>query len=184
MKSSNIDIERGSDRRSLYTKDLIKGSFLELLKTHSFTSISVTALAEKAGIGRNTFYRHFSNTFEVLEASIDDALAEIFTVFTFVGLGTEGNFKSYVAPFCEYVINTNRYRLLFTDPDLSSIVIGRTIAYNDRIFARSLEAAGLTPKQAEAVLRLQAAGMLEVCTTYANAKDEEKAEVISALELL
>ena len=170
MRQALPEGERGADRRALYTHTLIKSSFLELLQTHSFTSISVTALAEKAGIGRNTFYRHFNNTFEVLEAAIDDALSEIFTVFSLVGLGEAGSFKSYVAPFCEYVLNTRRYRLLFTDADLLSIVVGRIIAR--------------FPNEPEALVRFYAAGMLEVCAAYANAPDEQKAQAISALETL
>ena len=170
MRQTLPESERGIDRRALYTQTLIKSSFLELLQTHSFTSISVTALAERAGIGRNTFYRHFNNTFEVLEAAIDDALSEIFTVFSFIGIGEEGNFKSYVAPFCEYVLNTKRYRLLFTDADLLSVVISRIIAY--------------FPNSPEAGVRFYAAGMLEVCASYANASDEQKALAVSALENL
>ena len=184
MRQSSTEPERNVDSRSLYTKNLIKSSLIELLKTHSFTSVSVTALAEKAGIGRNTFYRHFSNTFEVLVASIDDALSEVFNIFSYLGIGTKGRLDSYIAPFCEYVLNTTRYKLLFTDSDLHSIIIDRILAFDNRIFVRTLESSGFEQKQAEALVRLKIAGVLEICTTYINAKDEEKAAIVAALEKL
>lgn len=172
-----------ADRRSLYTKSLIKGSLLELLKTHSFTSISVTMLSETAGIGRNTFYRHFSNTFDALVASIDDALSEIFAVFSYVGIGTDGQLKSLIAPFCEYVANSERYKIVFADSELASIIIERLIALDDRRFVRALMPQGpYTEKQAEALIRFQAAGCLELCNRYAHASAEEWATILSALD--
>ena len=170
MRQALPDSERGADRRAIYTQTLIKSSFLELLQTHSFTSISVTALAERAGIGRNTFYRHFNNTFDVLEAAIEDALTEVFTVFAFIGIGEESSFRSFVAPFCEYVLGTKRYRLLFTDPDLRSIVISKIVAR--------------FPNAPEAHVRFYSAGMLEVCSSYANAPEEQKTRAIAALDTI
>lgn len=177
------DAASNSDRRSLYTKSLIKGSLLELLKTHSFTSISVTMLSETAGIGRNTFYRHYNNTFEALVASIDDALSEIFAVFLYLGIGSEGQLSSLLAPFCEYVLNSDRYRIVFTDSELTSIIIERLIAFNDRQFVTSTALkASCTQQQAEAIVRFQAAGCLDLCNRYAHAGNEEWSSILAVLD--
>lgn len=172
-----------ADRRSLYTKNLIKGSLLELLKTHSFTSISVTMLSETAGIGRNTFYRHFGNTFEALVASIDDALAEIFAVFNYVGIDSDGRFDKMVAAFCEYILSSDRYRIVFTDSELASIIIDRIIALDSNRFARALMPHGpFTQSQAEALIRFQAAGCLELCNRFAHANREDWQSALAALD--
>lgn len=177
------EVSNSSDRRSLYTKSLIKGSLLELLKTHSYTSISVTMLSEKAGIGRNTFYRHYNNTFEALVSSIDDALSEIFAVFRYLGIGSDGQLSSLLAPFCEYVLNSDRYRIVFTDSELTSIIIERLLAFNDRQFVNSITlVAPYTEHQAEALIRFQAAGCLDLCTRYAHASNEERHAILSALD--
>ena len=177
------DLPTNSDRRTLYTKNLIKGSLLELLKTHSYTSISVTMLSEKAGIGRNTFYRHYNNTFEALVASIDDALSEIFAVFRYLGIGSEGQLYSLLAPFFEYVLNSDRYRIVFTDSELTSIIIERLIAFNDRQFVKSItRTTSYTDQQAEALVRFQAAGCLDLCNRYAHANIEDRNAILSALD--
>lgn len=172
-----------ADRRSLYTKNLIKGSLLELLKTHSFTSISVTMLSETAGIGRNTFYRHFGNTFEALVASIDDALTEIFAVFSYVGINSDGRFDGLMAPFCEYILSSDRYRIVFTDSELASIIIDRIIALENHRFTRALMSCDpFTESQAEALIRFQAAGCLELCNRFAHSKREDWQSALTALD--
>ena len=177
------DLERGIDKRSLYTRSLIKGSLLELLNTHSFTSISVKLLAEHAGIGRNTFYRHFNNTFEVLEAAIDDALHEALDICRYIGFEANAPLANLAAPFCEFFHSSKRYRVLFADVDLSSLVIGRMVALDNGLLPQALQASqGCSPKQAEALTRFQAAGILEICSAYAHANDEDWLAVLQALD--
>ena len=177
------NIVRAEDPRTLYTKSMIKSALLELLQTHSYTSISVTMLSERAGIGRNTFYRHFSNTFEALEAAIDDALKEIFAVFKFLGLDESDLLDSYIVPLCEYIKSSRRYKVVFTDTELSPIIIERMLLLDDRRFVRALQAAkALSERQAEAIVRFQVAGILETCNQYANAKDGDWAEIIAGIE--
>lgn len=174
--------ERVTDRRMLYTRSLIKSSLLELLKTHSFTSVSVTALAEQAGIGRNTFYRHFNNTFDVLEATIDDALNEIVTICGYLGIDSS-KLSNLVVPSCEFFRGSTRYKILFTDADLSSLIIDRISSFDERRFVKEIAAfRSCSLKEAEALARFQAAGILEVCSTYANVKDEEWDGIVSALD--
>lgn len=176
------DVVRQSDRRTLYTKTLIKGALLELLKTRSFTSISVTMLSDTAGIGRNTFYRHFSNTFEALEAALDDAVDEMISVFRYIGIAPADQFSSYVVPFCQYIRSSERYRVVFTDEDLESLIIERILAFNSGAFVSKLVSErSFTEKQAEALIRFQAAGLLEICRTYRYSSDEEWAEILETL---
>ena len=44
------------DRRTRYTRQTIKDTFLELLKQKSFTKITVTEVCKNAEINRGTFY--------------------------------------------------------------------------------------------------------------------------------
>ena len=48
------------DRRTRYTRQTIKDTFLELLKQKSFTKITVTEICKNAEINRGTFYLHFT----------------------------------------------------------------------------------------------------------------------------
>lgn len=57
------------DRRVLKTEESIQSSLMELLTYKSLSKITITELAQKAGIERKTFYLHYD--------SIDDVLLEI-----------------------------------------------------------------------------------------------------------
>jgi Transcriptional regulator len=57
------------------TERLIKNSFLKLLNEKSYDEISVTEIAQAAGINRVTFYYHFENVSSLM-GSIETELAE------------------------------------------------------------------------------------------------------------
>jgi len=59
------------DGRIRKTKEKLHNSLIELLKQKPLIDISVTALCKDAGIDRNTFYSHYSNTSEVLAEILD-----------------------------------------------------------------------------------------------------------------
>lgn len=48
--------ERKQDRRTLYTINTIKDSFLKLIQEMPFSKITVTNLCQAADISRSTFY--------------------------------------------------------------------------------------------------------------------------------
>ena len=53
------------DRRTRYTRQTIKDTFLELLKQKSFTKITVTEICKNAEINRGTFYLHYYDIHDV-----------------------------------------------------------------------------------------------------------------------
>lgn len=73
MKSEKKDL------RIIKTQKLLKESLLELLKTNSLKDISVTEICEQAMVNRVTFYDHFSNKEELLDAVIEDIKQDIVT---------------------------------------------------------------------------------------------------------
>jgi len=56
-----------NDRRTRYTKQVIKDSLLELLRTTPIEQITVKALCEKAEINRATFYNHYETLTILME---------------------------------------------------------------------------------------------------------------------
>lgn len=50
-----------------YTKRYIVEGLFRLMSEHEYGKISVTDIAEKAGVGRATFYRYFKSKEEVIE---------------------------------------------------------------------------------------------------------------------
>ncbi|GGP10996.1 TetR/AcrR family transcriptional regulator [Oceanobacillus neutriphilus] len=51
-------------------EDIIAGLF-SVMETYDFSLITVTQIAQEAGVGRKTFYRYFKNKEEVLEKSVE-----------------------------------------------------------------------------------------------------------------
>lgn len=49
-----------------YTKKIIIDAFLTLLSEKWFNDLSVTAIIQKAGFSRSTFYLHFNDKYELL----------------------------------------------------------------------------------------------------------------------
>ncbi len=68
---------RKTDRRTVYTKKAIQDAFLRIKRTKEYNAITVADLCREAEISRGTFYTHFSNIAEVLDALLDDVLANM-----------------------------------------------------------------------------------------------------------
>ena len=65
--------ERKEDRRTKYTRQAIKDTFLKLLEKKSYPKITVTEICKLAEINRGTFYLHYYDMDDVL----DDILTEM-----------------------------------------------------------------------------------------------------------
>ena len=65
-----LHMERVKRKESLFVESVVEGLW-ELLEDKSFEKISVSELVERAGIGRVTFYRNFSNKEEILKRSFN-----------------------------------------------------------------------------------------------------------------
>ena len=55
------------DRRTRYTRQSIKETFLELLKQKNFTKITVTEICKISEINRGTFYLHYRDIYDLSE---------------------------------------------------------------------------------------------------------------------
>ena len=68
------NIARKTDRRTIYTRNVIKDALLELLEEAPFEKVTVAAVCKQAEITRATFYLHYDNLTAVLDEVLDDAL--------------------------------------------------------------------------------------------------------------
>ena len=69
-----MDTERGSatDRRSRRTRRLVTAAMTELLVETPYDRITVQAILDRADIGRATFYHHFRDKLDVVDAVAAD----------------------------------------------------------------------------------------------------------------
>lgn len=55
------------NRRVQITKQLLRESLLDLLKTEEIHKISIRALCEHANVNRSTFYKHYGSQYDLLQ---------------------------------------------------------------------------------------------------------------------
>lgn len=56
----------GGDLARKYTKNLIRKVFIEMLNERPLDRITVTDIAKRCEINRNTFYYHYKDIYEIL----------------------------------------------------------------------------------------------------------------------
>ncbi|WP_265457260.1 TetR/AcrR family transcriptional regulator [Enterococcus sp. HY326] len=66
-----------NNRRTLYTKKVIREAFLELLSQQELSKITVTEITEKAEINRGTFYKYFQDPLDLFQTIEEELTAEI-----------------------------------------------------------------------------------------------------------
>ncbi len=64
-----------TDRRTKYTKMVIKQAFLELIKRKPIQKITIADICSAAEISRPTFYFHYEDIYSLLDEMGDDMLA-------------------------------------------------------------------------------------------------------------
>ena len=69
------------DRRTKYTKKVIKETFLDLLSKKELNKITVSEICTKADINRATFYRYYLDVYNLLEKIEEELLLELKTAY-------------------------------------------------------------------------------------------------------
>lgn len=68
---------RKTDRRTLYTRRVIREAFIEHLRCKPWDKITVTDICKSAQINRTTFYLHYVDALAVFEELVDEIIADI-----------------------------------------------------------------------------------------------------------
>jgi AcrR family transcriptional regulator len=130
---------RKTDRRTLYTKMVIKDALLALMKKKVYEEITVTSICQQAEITRATFYLHFADLRDVL----DEILGEVFTltednqnmsITSLEALRHLVNGKAdaktmkeneFLLPSCHRIADESKYRVLFFDQSISGYIVNK-----------------------------------------------------------
>ena len=65
------------DRRTKYTKKVIKDTFLNLLEKKDISNITVTEICDISDINRGTFYRYYMDVYDLLKNIEQEFIEEI-----------------------------------------------------------------------------------------------------------
>ena len=65
------------DLRVIKTRSLIRDAFVKLMDEKKFRNITVNDIAESAMINRSTFYLHYTDKYDLLQKTVDEAIENI-----------------------------------------------------------------------------------------------------------
>jgi len=68
-------MEKKENRKSRYSKMVIRESLMELMKSKSILGVSVKDICDLADISRSTFYDHYKDQYDLLKQIEDETLA-------------------------------------------------------------------------------------------------------------
>lgn len=148
--------QRKQDRRTIYTVNIIKDAFLDLIDRESYNQLNIAKLCREAEITRSTFYLHFDNLTDILNSVLDDAL--LFTDESGIADNIDPSNLSIdllrenesMLPACQRIADSSKYKKLLMDPSLSDYIIGRIIAHErPRIVPSIQKRTGLSETDAE-----------------------------------
>ena len=106
------------DARVRYTKEMIRKSFLELLKEKPAAKITVKELCEAADINRTTFYRNYLDIYDLYE-KLEEELTE--TAFA------DGDIEADRYKLLKVIYDNQTFYREFFDSRLESRYIKKTI---------------------------------------------------------
>ena len=168
---------RKTDRRTIYTKNVIKDALLKLMEKKQFDQITVAALCRQAEITRATFYIHYDNLTVVLNELLEDALqttehessnlnSNMLKMLVFItsqrNLTTLEQYDTLL-PICQRIANQPKYRVLFLDESLSAYIIKKIyVTERDKIVPLLINQCHLSRKEADKLYLFVIYGAYEV----------------------
>ena len=93
------------------TRESIRIALIQLMKTQSIETITVTALMERAGVSRAGFYRNYSSKEAVLDEIIKDFYDKI-SIYFIREVNARSNLERYTALF-QYIKDQSEFMDLY-----------------------------------------------------------------------
>ena len=118
----------GTDHRTRVTKMLIRKAFMELLAKKPIQSISIKELCETASINRGTFYKHYTDIYDLLHKMEEEMLTDFQAAL-------EPLLSSDADRLTPVAITTEIFRCLKDNADICTVTLSD---YGDKAFALKL----------------------------------------------
>lgn len=167
--------KRKTDRRTIYTINVIKEAFLKLVKEEGYAKLTVAKLCREAEITRSTFYLHYTSLNDVLNEVLDDALMlNQDSKISMTGDYTINYLKENesLIPACQRIGDNPTYQNLLMDPDLSEYIVGRIMLHeHDKVVPSIIKETNLSQDEAETIFKYMIHGSFAVNRAHHFVKD-------------
>lgn len=122
-----------TDRRVLRTRDTLGDALLELMGEKHFDDITVQQVLDRAGVGRSTFYAHYSDKDDLFLSDVEDFFVMIAGALTL----RKANPRR-LAPVAEFFQHLGDSKTIY-DRMVASGKVVDVITLGRGIFARAIE---------------------------------------------
>lgn len=122
-----------TDARTQYTKKVIRECFFALLKEKPLNKITVKSICERAQINRTTFYRYYSDPYDLME-KLETELLNSFQNYV-RNISAQGPEQAIEAMMNAVKDNTELYTILISD-NADRQYIGKMVANSYESFQR------------------------------------------------
>ena len=163
---------RKTDRRTLYTTAVIQEAVLSLLSKKEYTEITVSAICREAEISRGTFYLHYRNIPEVIDALFDKALGGTHSMLAQIGCAAMKD-ERCAYPLCHFLRENTKYQSRFLSDCHRSHVFERIAAQGFHQFSEQVKhQSTYSEEELFSLFCFQLSGCLTVIKHYRNISDE------------
>ena len=179
--------ERKPDRRAALTRTVIKDAMLALVKRDGFQKVTVASLCREAGVGRATFYTHYTGLMDVIDELADDAIGAVrhgeasayangaLLADLVRPMADARELEGYLdlLPICQRVADDPRYRPLFRDDQIAEYIILRIFRQEgERVVPEIMANLGLSRLEAENLFLFNVMGAFAVNRSLHWTKDD------------
>lgn len=162
-----------------YFKEYISTALIILLESKKFQDITITDIANKAGVSRMTYYRNYNTKEEILLKFLDTLFQEYITT---LGHYEMIDVKQFAQLYFACFRKNKRFIEYLVRDDLSYLLLGRYEKYLSQIFLKVSEMIG-TPSKYE--IAYIAGGLYKILIQWIHdgvvESDEEMAEIFNEL---
>lgn len=111
------------DRRVRRTQQALTTALVELMLEKGFDAVTVAEIAERADVGRSTFYAHYADKEDLLQGSIDGLRAYVAGAIHAAGPNAEGHpALRFCLPMAEHVGENRRLHAMFVGGRRTALV--------------------------------------------------------------
>ena len=135
---------------NICVKSLLADSFEALLQEKSFDSITITEITNRCGAARSTFYKHFSDKYDIMIWRYHCALNSILTNEKGVADWRDGTLAGvrYLADNRSYFLKILDYK---GQNSVHEFLYSYSVEFTQKILRKELAVVELPPKEREAV---------------------------------
>src|SRR5882724_6308132 len=108
-KVSARPAKRKTDRRIVRTRDRLGDALIQLIREKPFDSVTVQDVLDRAGVGRSTFYVHYSDKDDLFLSELEEFLEMMATA-----LSRKKDTSDRVAPVREFFAHVAEAKRLYT----------------------------------------------------------------------